>query len=43
MGFTVRALAAVFLLPSAAWATCWEEAGQGYGIDPLLLKAIAWK
>ena len=43
MGFTARALAAVFLLPSAAWATCWEEAGQCYGIDPLLLKAIAWK
>ena len=43
MGFTARALGAVFLLPSTAWATCWEEAGDGYGIDPLLLKAIAWK
>jgi soluble lytic murein transglycosylase-like protein len=43
--FSSRALIAVaaLLVPVAASATCWEEAGQWYGIDPLLLKAIAWK
>jgi soluble lytic murein transglycosylase-like protein len=29
--------------PLGAGADCWEQAGQAYGIDPLLLKAIAWK
>jgi soluble lytic murein transglycosylase-like protein len=24
-------------------AQCWESAGRSYGIDPILLKAIAWK
>jgi soluble lytic murein transglycosylase-like protein len=24
-------------------AHCWDEAGEGHAIDPLLLKAIAWK
>lgn len=43
MCFAARALCAGFLLPAAAWATCWNEAGRGHGIDPLLLKAIAWK
>ena len=28
---------------TAAHASCWEEAGSWYGIDPLLLKAIGWK
>lgn len=37
------AVASLLLAPIAASATCWEEAGRGYGIDPLLLKAIAWK
>ena len=27
----------------AASASCWEDVGGRYGIDPLLLKAIAWK
>jgi lytic transglycosylase, catalytic len=31
------------LLPAVASASCWEEAAQRYGIDPLLLKAIAWQ
>lgn len=35
--------AASLMLPLTASATCWDEAGRGYGIDPLLLKAIAWK
>lgn len=35
--------AASLMLPLVASATCWDEAGRGYGIDPLLLKAIAWK
>ncbi len=45
MYFSGRALtaAASFLLPVAASATCWDTAGRGYGIDPLLLQAIAWK
>ena len=29
--------------PMVSHATCWEEAGQRYGIDPSLLKAIGWK
>jgi soluble lytic murein transglycosylase-like protein len=28
---------------SASKASCWEEAGRSRGIDPLLLKAIAWQ
>lgn len=43
MCLVARALCAGFLLPAVAWATCWDEAGRGHDIDPLLLKAIAWK
>ena len=45
MRFSVRTVFAVasLVLPLTASATCWDEAGRGYGIDPLLLKAIAWK
>lgn len=35
-------IAAIVLYPSFAVASCWEQAGQNYGIDHLLLKAIAW-
>lgn len=28
-------------LPLPAWAFCFQEAGQRYGVDPLLLQAIA--
>lgn len=43
--FVARILVAtgLLLVPAVACATCWEQAGREYGIDPLLLKAIAWK
>jgi soluble lytic murein transglycosylase-like protein len=43
--FFARALMAAgfAVLPIAASASCWDEAGREYGIDPLLLKAIAWQ
>ena len=31
------------LVPILASASCWEEAGRNYAIDPLLLQAIGWK
>ena len=31
------------LAPCVASASCWEEAGRHYAIDPLLLQAIGWK
>jgi soluble lytic murein transglycosylase-like protein len=45
MNFSLKELiaAACFVFPLAVTASCWEEAGLGQGIDPLLLKAIAWK
>jgi len=33
----------VLAAAGVAQASCWEEVGDSYGIDPLLLKAIAWK
>lgn len=29
--------------PIVASATCWESAASRHGVDPLLLKAIAWQ
>ncbi len=34
---------ACLVAPVAAHASCWEEAGQQYGIETPLLKAIGWK
>lgn len=30
------------LFPAISWASCWEEAVEPYGLDPILLKAMAW-
>lgn len=30
-------------IPISSLASCWEQVGSSYGIDPSLLKAIAWK
>lgn len=34
---------ALTLIGKSAYAHCWEEVGTRYKVDPLLLKAIAWK
>ena len=36
-------LLAAFIAPVVSHATCWEQAGHRYGIEPALLKAIGWK
>lgn len=37
-------LSVLFLLtPTISSATCWDAVGKRYGVDPILLKAIAWK
>lgn len=36
-------LLVAILTPLLARASCWEEAGASYAIEPALLKAIAWK
>lgn len=33
----------MLMIAPAARASCWEQAGAPYAIDPTLLKAIAWK
>jgi soluble lytic murein transglycosylase-like protein len=39
----MTALIALGGLASMANASCWERAGERYGVEPALLKAIAWK
>jgi soluble lytic murein transglycosylase-like protein len=34
---------ALTLTSNSAYANCWEDVGARYKVDPLLLKAIAWK
>ena len=36
-------VALVLSAPGLAHATCWLEAGQRYGVETALLKAIAWQ
>jgi soluble lytic murein transglycosylase-like protein len=33
----------ICFIPVFSSASCWKPVGEQYGIDPLLLKAIAWK
>ncbi len=37
----ITALILAFLLPATAWGFCFEEAGNEYGVSPLLLWGIA--
>jgi soluble lytic murein transglycosylase-like protein len=36
-------LSMVSMVSTASASSCWEQAGSRYGIDPILLKAIAWQ
>jgi soluble lytic murein transglycosylase-like protein len=36
-------LLVVAIAPALSCASCWEDAGQLYGVEPALLKAIAWQ
>lgn len=42
-GFCALVLLFSTMIGNQAKATCWNEAGAKYGIDPLLLMAIGWK
>jgi len=33
----------VLVAPALSHATCWQYAGERYGVEPTLLKAIAWQ
>lgn len=39
----ISLIAITLFISSIVRASCWNDAGKNYGIDPLLLKAIAWK
>lgn len=39
----VYAVVMALIAPGVAHATCWLEAGQQYGVETALLKAIAWQ
>ncbi len=41
--FPINVIALAFFISSPAKAVCWDEAAATYGLDPYLLKAIAWK
>jgi len=39
---TIAMLLIAAAISGPAWASCWEQAGAQYGVDPVLLRSIAW-